>query len=94
VRLYAVAGARQGGGPDHHVYPTEDPAATWDGLASQARLVERRPQWRGTVCVESPLTGLTEEVAVDHWGANGCRVGPFVLFGDERILRRIEQACR
>jgi hypothetical protein len=94
VHLYVVAGARHGRGPDHQVYLTEDPTATWDALASQVKLVERIHQWRGTVCVESPLTGPIEDVAVDHWGVNGRRIGNFVLFGDERILRRIEDACR
>jgi hypothetical protein len=94
VKLYVVSGARHRRGPNDHVYLTEDPTATWDALASQARLVERLHQWRGTVCVEYPRTGLTDEVAVDHWGVNGCRIGTFVLFGDDRILRRIEDACR
>jgi hypothetical protein len=94
VQLYVVSRARQGGGPDRHLYLTEDPTATWDALASKARLVERLHQWRGTVCVESQFTGLTDEVAVDQWGVNGCRIGNFVLFGDDRVLRRIEDACR
>jgi hypothetical protein len=94
VQLYVVSGARHGRGPNDHVYLTEDPAATWDSLAAKARLVERLHQWRGTVCVEYPRTGLTEEVAVDQWGAIGGRIGPFVLFGDDRVLRRSEDACR
>jgi hypothetical protein len=44
--------------------------------------------------VENPFTGLIEGVAVDQWGVNGSRIGNFVLFGGERILRRIEEACR
>jgi hypothetical protein len=94
VQLYVVAGARQGGGPDYHLYLTEDPAVTWASLASKVRLVERLHQWRGTVCVECPLPGLTADDALADWGVNGCRIGTFVLFGDDRILRRIEDACR
>src|SRR5262245_55805523 len=93
VRLHVVWGARNTGAFEH-VYLTEDPAATWVSLETRPRIVECIHRWRGTVWVGRPLPA--EEVA--NWlaqaGPYGCRIGNFVLFGDERILGRIQEVCR
>jgi hypothetical protein len=93
VQLRVVPGARQGG-PNYLGYLTEDPDATWLSLQSKARAVECIHQWRGTVWVEHVLFEPHAEMALAEWGAYGGRVGNFILFGDDRILRRIQNACR
>jgi hypothetical protein len=95
VELHAIpAGRDQQAGPGYHVYLTEDPAATWLSMQAKARSVECLHEWRGTVCVEHPVPGVTVEEGQADWGGSGRRIGKFLLFGDERLLRRIEQACR
>jgi hypothetical protein len=95
VQLHAISGARdQKGGRDFHVYLTEDPTATWFSMQSKFKTVECLHQWRGTVCAEDPIAVMAVEDLLADWGKNGCRIGKFLLFGDERVLRRIEEACR
>src|SRR5262245_2977447 len=93
VQLHAVWGARDRAS-GHHVYLTEDPGATWLAMHSKVRSVRHLHQWRGTVCVEHVLPGVPVEDALADCGGNGRRIGKFLLFGDERVLRRIEEACR
>src|SRR5262249_46086293 len=69
-------------------YLTEDPGATWDSVHSKVRAVERIDQWRGTVWVgHGFFSAEDEEGILVGWGGNGCRIGDFLLFGDERLLR-------
>ena len=93
VELHVVPAARQGG-PNYQGYLTEDPAATWASLQSKVRAVEHIDQWRGTLWVEHVHLELHAEMMLAEWGPYGGRVGNFLLFGDERIVRRIEEACR
>ena len=93
VPLHAVWGARDGAS-GYHVYLTEDPGATWRALQSRPRSLQHLDRWRGTVCVEQVLPVASREDELADWGANGRRIGPFLLFGDARLLRRIEGACR
>jgi len=93
VRLHAVPGTRHGG-PCGYVYLTEDPDAGWDSLAGKMRIVERIHEWQGTVWVGGPGWYVDVEEEVARWGPHGCRIGDFFLFGDERLLRRIQEACR
>ena len=96
VQLYLVPSA-QDGRPGAAAYLTEDPAATWDSLHHKARMVERINRWQGTVFVER-VGDYYSDSAVEHdlakWGPYGRRIGDFVLFGDERLLQRIQEACR
>jgi hypothetical protein len=95
VQLHAIPGSRdQKGGRDFHVYLTEDATATWSSMQSKFKTVECLHQWRGLVCAEDPIAAMVVEDVLSDWGKNGSRIGKFVLFGDERLLRRIEAACR
>ena len=51
-------------------------------------------QWRGTVWVEYVAFEPHAEAALAEWGRYGGRIGNFLLFGDDRLLRRIQEACR
>jgi hypothetical protein len=93
VQLHVVPGARQGG-PNYQGLLTEDPDATWASLQSKVRAVECIHQWRGTVWVEYVHFELHAETALAAWGPYGGRIGDFILFGDERLLRQIQEACR
>jgi hypothetical protein len=93
VQLRVVWGARDTGLYDH-LYLTEDPDATWAFLQSTPRVVERIDRWRGTVWVGHSLPREDVTDFLDQLGPHGCRVGDFILFGDERILRHIQDVCR
>jgi hypothetical protein len=93
VQLHVVPGERRGG-PNYRGYLTEDPDATWASLQSKVRAVECIHQWRGTVWVEHVHFELHAEMSLAVWGPYGGRIGNFLLFGDDRILRRIQEACR
>jgi hypothetical protein len=94
VRLRVIWGKKVGD-LGEHVYLTEDPEATWASLQGKPRLVARIHQWHGTAWVGRLPPGMDEEDdIVAQEGPYGCRVGPFVLFGDDRILRQIQEACR
>jgi len=58
------------------------------------RIVERIHQWRGTVWVGRTYPWIDVPQELYHSGKNGCRIGDFILFGDERLLKRIEEVCR
>ena len=92
VQLHVVPGERRGG-PNYRGYLTEDPDATWASLQSKVRAVECIHQWRGTVWVGQALPTEDVEGFLDQTGPYGGRVGDFILFGDERILRRVRAAC-
>jgi hypothetical protein len=93
LRLRVIWGAR-GTGRYDRAYLTEDPDATRASLEGKPRVVERVHQWRGTVSVGYELFGSDREEDLAAWGPNGCRIGRFLLFGDDRLLRRIQDACR
>jgi hypothetical protein len=91
AQLHMVPGMRDGScGND--LYLTEDPDVTWLTIQPKPRIVERINEWRGTVRVWYVEPHLEEPV--DEWGLYGCRIGQFLLFGDERIIRRIQDVCR
>jgi hypothetical protein len=62
-------------------------------LETKPKIVERICQWRGTVWVGQALPNEDVEGFLDQMGPYGGRVGEFILFGDERILRRVRDAC-
>jgi hypothetical protein len=76
------------------VYLTEDPDLTWDEVQAKPRIVERIDQWRGTVRVGWAHSWIDVPQELEQSGDYGCRIGGFLLFGDRRLLRRIEEACR
>lgn len=89
-----VVPAEQNGGPCDSLYLTEDPAATWNSLVHQMVTVERIHQWQGSVWVGRARHYIDVEDLLAQWGKHGCRIGDFLLFGDERVLRRIQEVCR
>jgi hypothetical protein len=93
VQLHVVP-ATEHGGWSGGAYLTEDPDATWASLQCRIKAVERIHQWHGTVWVGRAYSWFDAEAALARWGEYGCRIGDFLLFGDERLLRRIQEACR
>jgi hypothetical protein len=93
VQLHVVAADRRGG-PNCRGYLTEGPDATWASLQSRVRAAEYIHQWRGTVWVEYVHFEPHAETSLAEWGPYGGRIGNFLLFGDDRLLRRIQEACR
>jgi hypothetical protein len=93
VRLHVVPATEHGGLSDG-IYLTEDPDATWASVQRRMKAVERIHEWRGTVWVGRAYSWFDVEAVLARWGEYGCRIGDFLLFGDERLLRRIQEACR
>jgi hypothetical protein len=93
VMLRVVWGARNTGLFDH-VYLTEDSGATRLSLESKPRIVTCIHQWHGTVWIGQALPREDVEDFLDQVGPHGGRVGDFVLFGDERLVRRIQDHVR
>lgn len=90
VHLRVVPGPDDGR-PQAEIYLTEDPDATWQTMQQKRCFVERVREWRGTVRVWYAWPDLDQPG--DEWGPFGWRVGRFLLFGDERVLRRIQEVC-
>ena len=76
------------------VYLSKDPNATWLSLAGKKKVVESIHDWTGTVWVGHALSPFDAEDRLAQWGANGCQIGGLLLFGDEQLLRCIQEACR
>jgi hypothetical protein len=95
VKLHVAWGPRSKKLYQHQLYLTEDPDATWSALQHKVVNVQCIDQWHGTVWVgyPNPWTDVEDE-ALYEWGEYGCRIGNFILFGDDRLLRRIQEACR
>jgi hypothetical protein len=93
VQLHVVP-ATEPGRLSEGVYLTEDPDVTRASLQCKATAVERIHQWRGTVWVGRVYPWFDVEEVLAGWGEYGCRIGDFMLFGDELLLRRIQEACR
>jgi hypothetical protein len=93
VQLRVVWGAR-GSGVFDHLYLTEDPSATLLSLRTKPRIVECIGQWHGTVWVGQAMPTEDVDNFLDQVGPHACRAGDLVLFGDERLLRRIQECVR
>jgi hypothetical protein len=93
VQLHVVPATKQGR-LSEGVYLTEDPDATRASMQCRIKVVERIHEWHGAVWVGRAVPWLNMEAALARWGEYGCRIGDFLLFGDERLLRRIQEACR
>jgi hypothetical protein len=89
-----VVSSRQDGLMHAVAYLTENPEETWDSFQSKRRLVECIGEWRGSDCVERVGSYVNVDDDVASWGKYGCRIGDFILFGDEDLLRRILVACQ
>jgi hypothetical protein len=93
VPVRAIPGARH---PEPHSdgYLTEDPGATWVSLQGLPKTAEHAHLWPGTVWVGRHPRGVDATGALDDWGEHGGWVGTFALFGDERLIRQIQEVCR
>jgi hypothetical protein len=71
------------------LYLTESPDETTWSFNLKAVDVSHLDRWKASVWVTkvSPFYSVNQ----DGWGRNGFRVGDFVLFGDERLIRSIQQ---
>jgi hypothetical protein len=93
VPLRAIPGS-QHAGPYYDGYLTEDPDATWRSLQLKPKTAEHAHLWRGTVWVGQRLCDEDAADTLAHWGGHGGRVGTFLIFGDEWLIRRIRDAWR
>jgi hypothetical protein len=73
---------------------TEDPGETWASFQLKPKAAAYVGRWRGSVWVERIDPSTDVEGLLWQWGGCGCRFGNFLLFGDERVIRRIRQAFR
>jgi hypothetical protein len=79
-------------GPEAGFYLCERPRPR-EELQWLWRAAEHGERWRGVVfCERGVHLGEIEESEWQRWGEYGLRLGPFVLFGDPALLRRIRQA--
>jgi hypothetical protein len=92
VQLHVVPGTSDGS-CGNNLYLTENPHATWLTMQGKHRVLERIQEWHGTVVVWYAHPDIEEE-SVAEWGPHRCRIGRFVLFGDEAVLLRILEVCR
>jgi hypothetical protein len=90
LRLKAVPSRQDGQGCDN-LYLTQDPDLTWQSFQLKPRTVDHLEQWRGSVWVWHFPPGDTNWLLYD-WQEHGCRIGDFLLFGDDQLIRRIQQA--
>ena len=74
------------------VYLSEDPEATWHSFQHKSRNVESIGQWRGAVWVEHLRPEGDTDWDVSPWGSNGCQIDRFVVFGDARLVARVQEA--
>jgi hypothetical protein len=93
VQLHVVPAAEDGA-LSSGVYLTEEPDATRASMECKPKAVECIHQWRGTVWVGRAHLWFNAEDHITQWHEYGCRIGDFILFGDELLLRRIQEACR
>jgi hypothetical protein len=91
IRLRAVT-ARADRLSGHTVFLTESPDETWESFQLKSKTVERITQWRGSVSLSRLDSSMDPEGLLWQWGPYGCRIGSFVLFGDEEVLERIQRA--
>jgi hypothetical protein len=73
---------------------TEDPDETWASFQLKPKIVDYLGRWRGSVWVERVNPFTDTEGLLWQWGGCGCRMGNFLLFGDERVIGRIRKAFR
>jgi hypothetical protein len=93
VQFHVVPGTRYGS-LERDAYLTEDADATWACIQHKLKVTERIDQWSGTVWVGRVDPRGDVEQLLAYWGPYGCRIGNFLLFGDERLLRQIQEVCR
>jgi hypothetical protein len=89
LRLKVVPSRRDGQWCDN-LYLTQDPALTWQSFQLKPRTADSRAQWRGSVWVGHFSPGDADWLLFD-WPQHACRIGDFFLFGDDRLIARIQQ---
>jgi hypothetical protein len=72
------------------VYLTEDPKLTWEAIQVKTMVPECIDQWQGTV----RLGYWSDWNLPQGWGKHCRRIGAFELIGDEKLIRRIQEACQ
>jgi hypothetical protein len=81
-----------GAAPISQVILSEDPTLSWESIQRKVVAVESIHLWHGTVSIWLTHPDIEMQDQVAMWGRNGCQIGDFVLFGDERILLQIQEA--
>src|SRR5262249_38240586 len=80
------------GGSGNSIFLSEDPAQTWDSFQVKRRNLQHIGEWQGAAWVEHLQPEDYIEWYVDGGGRNGCRIGDFVVFGDDHLIDRILRA--
>ncbi len=90
--------------PDLHVVPQRRDGSYGSGayfctsprdlgeLVRLSRNPTRVGEWSGVVFCERVSAAMP--VLCDDWGENGLRIGPFLLFGDAKLIARLRDAVR
>src|SRR5262245_36795586 len=81
-------------GSCHGAFLTEDPGETWASFQLKPKIADCLGRGRGSVWVECVNPAADAEGLLWQWGGCGCRIGNFLLFGDERVIGRIRGAFR
>jgi hypothetical protein len=91
-----VIPTRRDGRLVNDAYLTERPDETWLSFQRKVKSVQQIEQWRGSVWVvwNDPREGGIVHFASPSWGRHGCQIGDFLLFGDDRLIERIQRAFR
>jgi hypothetical protein len=78
--------------PEEGLYLCDRPQPR-EQLQRLVRAAEYNDRWRGVVfCEFNKRLGEVDDAELERWGEHGMQLGPFVLFGDPALLRRIRQA--
>jgi hypothetical protein len=91
---FRVIPERHDGSWSNSAFLTEDPEETWASCQSKPKVVDCIGRWRGSIWVQRIGCVTNTEGLLWQWGEYGCRIGDFLLFGDEQILGRVRKAFR
>ncbi len=88
--LHVVPQRRDGGYASGAYFCTSP--REFDGLVRLPRNPTRAGEWSGVVFCERVSGAMP--VVCDGWGVNGLEIGPFLFFGDAKLIARIRDAVK
>ena len=90
LRLRVVPSRADGLWADN-VYLTSNPDATWQDFQLKNQSPERLNQWWGAVWLHRIGPATDVEARLHAWQGSGSRIDDFLLFGDPKLIKRIEE---